>query len=459
MSAKKRHIAAAVAVAGALALSVSACTPGSEQPAENEKLTVWTLERQPDRVEIQKQIAADYTKQSGVEVDIVAIDEAQYNQLLVSSAASGELPDVVGGLGLPGVGALQANDLLDGDAAARVVDELGKDTFAPRALELASIDGKQLAVPSDSWASVLVYRKDLFDKAGLKAPETYDDIMKAAQALTGDGRVGFSGFTTNQETFEHLALGNGCQLVGQDKKIGLESPECVESFSFYRELMTKYSVPGEQDTNTARSNYLSGRSAMTMFSSFILDELAGLRKDMLPSCAECAGDTGYLAKNTGVVTAIKGPSGETPAQFGSQVNWAIPVEASPAASDFVKYMMSDGYERWLAFAPEGKVPARQGTKDKPSAYVDAWKALPSGTTTKAPLSDFYPQSVIDQLSSSPEKMTLWAVPQGQGALAGALLAEQPVAKAINSMVTGSTTVPEAAKSAADTARTIQSTLK
>jgi multiple sugar transport system substrate-binding protein len=56
-------------------------------------------------------------------------------------------------------------------------------------------------------------------------------------------------------------------------------------------------------------------------------------------------------------------------------------------------------------------------------------------------------------------MTLWAVPEGQGALAGALLAEQPVAKAINSMVTGSTTGPEAAKRAAETVRTIQSTLK
>jgi multiple sugar transport system substrate-binding protein len=457
MNAKTRHIAAAVAIAGALTLS--ACTPAGEQPAENQKLTVWTLERQPDRVEIQKKIAADFTQQSGVEVDVVAVDEAQYNQLLVSSAASGELPDVIGGLGLPGVGALQANDLLDGDAAARVVDDLGRDTFAPRSLELASKDGQQLAVPGDSWASVLVYRKDLFDKAGLKAPETYDDIMKAAQALTSDGRVGFSGFTTNQETFEHLALANGCQLVDNDQKIRLESPECVESFTFYRELMTKYSVPGEQDTNTARSNYLSGRSAMTMFSSFILDELAGLRKDMLPSCAECAGDPGYLAKNTGVVTAIKGPKGSAPAQFGSQVNWAIPVEAAPAAADFVKYMMSDGYERWLAFAPEGKVPARQGTKGQPTAYVDAWKALPSGTTTKAPLSKFYPQSVIQQLTESPEKMSLWAVPQGQGALAGALLAEQPVAKAINSMVTGGTSGPDAAKNAADAARTIQSTLK
>lgn len=457
MNAKKRTIAAAVALAGAMALT--SCSPGGEETAQDESLTVWTLERQPDRVEIQKQIAADFTKQSGVDVEIVAVDEAQYNQLLVSSAASGELPDVIGGLGLPGVGALKANDLLDGDAASRVVDELGKDTFAPRSLELASIDGKQLAVPSDSWASLLVYRKDLFDKAGLKAPETYDDILKAAQTLTTGNQVGFSGFTTNQETFEHLALGNDCELVSDSKEITLDSPECVTSFNFYQELMTKYSVPGEQDTNTARSNYLSGRAAMVMFSSFILDEMAGLRSDMLPSCAECAGDPSYLAKNSGVVTAIKGPDGSAPAEFGSQVNWAIPVEAASSASDFVKYMMSDGYERWLAFAPEGKVPSRQGTQDNPTAYVDAWKAMSSGTSTKAPLSEFYPQSVIDQLSTSPEKMSLWAVPQGQGALAGALLAEKPVAKSINSMITGGTSGQDAAKSATDSVRTIQSTLK
>jgi multiple sugar transport system substrate-binding protein len=90
MNAKKRTIAAAVALAGAMALT--SCSPGGEETAQEESLTVWTLERQPDRVEIQKQIAADFTKQSGVDVEIVAVDEAQYNQLLVSSAASGERP-------------------------------------------------------------------------------------------------------------------------------------------------------------------------------------------------------------------------------------------------------------------------------------------------------------------------------------------------------------------------------
>ena len=48
---------------------------------------------------------------------------------------------------------------------------------------------------------------------------------------------------------------------------------------------------------------------MIIWSTFILDEMAGLRNDALPSCPECKKDPAFLAKNSGVVTAIQGPSG------------------------------------------------------------------------------------------------------------------------------------------------------
>ena len=59
---------------------------------------------------------------------------------------------------------------------------------------------------------------------------------------------------------------------------------------------------------------------MIIWSSFLLDELAGLRNDALPSCPECKADPAFLAKNSGVVTAIKGPDGAEPAQYGEIVS-------------------------------------------------------------------------------------------------------------------------------------------
>ena len=38
-------------------------------------------------------------------------------------------------------------------------------------------------MPSDGWAQLLFYRKDLFEAAGLKEPTTYADVQAAAKEL------------------------------------------------------------------------------------------------------------------------------------------------------------------------------------------------------------------------------------------------------------------------------------
>jgi multiple sugar transport system substrate-binding protein len=467
MSATTRRTRVAVAAVGATAL-IAACGSDDSGGGEGEAsgpLTVWTLENLPDRVAAQEDIAAAFTESSGIEVELVAIDEDQFNQLLTSSAAAGELPDVIGALSLSGVQALAANELVDTDAAAAVVDQLGADTFSEQALKLTRDGNTQLAVPSDGWAQLLLYRKDLFDAAGLAAPETYDDILAAAKALDSPEVAGFTGATVSndaftQQTFEHLALGNGCQLVDDDGEVTLDSDECVAAFEFYDELITDYSVSGAQDVDTTRAAYFAGQSAMLVWSSFILDEMAGLRADALPTCPQCAGDPAFLAKNSGVVTAIAGPDGEGGAQFGEVVSWAVTAESqTDAATRFVSYMMEDGYEKWIGFSPEGKVPTRQGTADEPTTFIDAWSTLPAGVDTKAPLADFYPEDVLDALRSSPDTISPWGIPQGQGALVGASLGELPVPQAIAAMTSGEIDPGEAAKQAADALREIAQSLE
>src|SRR4051812_8938813 len=134
------------------------------------------MENQTDRVQATQAIADKFTAATGTKVKIVATDENQFSSLITSAAAAGKLPDVVGALPLGAVAQLASSDLVDTAAAKAVVDQLGAGTFSPRALELTSAGGKQLAVPSDGWAQLLFYRKDLFDAAGLPAPETYDRI-------------------------------------------------------------------------------------------------------------------------------------------------------------------------------------------------------------------------------------------------------------------------------------------
>ncbi|WP_125775523.1 ABC transporter substrate-binding protein [Antribacter gilvus] len=453
----------AVGAIGAVALAaagLAACggEAGGDTAEGDGTLTIWTLEDNPDRVAILEDIAADFGADAGVETAVVPVDAAQFNALLVSSAASGDLPDVMAALGLDGVGAMAANELLNTDAPAEIVDTLGVDTFNPAALDLATVDGTLLAVPSDSYPTVLFYRTDLFEAAGLDAPTDYDSIMAAAEELQGTGVTPFAGFTTEQGDFQGLALANGCELVQEDGTVTLDAPECVEAFTFYDDLITEHSFAGEQDWDAVRASYLSGQAAMAMYSSYLLDELAGQHENFVPSCPECAADPAFLAKNSGVVADIGGSDGMVRGQFRMQSDWAITVTADPEAADFVTYAMSDRYLDVLSMAPEGKVPDRLGTEENPTEYLDGWEALPIGTAKEQTLADFYPPDVLEALTNPEGDALWWGVRQGHAELLGAMLGELPVENAMNDMLTDANTPEEAAQQAAEQVREIQDSI-
>ena len=437
-------------VAGALVACLAACTTSGPDADENgdadqgtaKSLTMWTTEDVQDRVEAIKKLAARFETGSGIRVNVVAVAENQFDQVMTSAAAEGKLPDLVAALQPEGVQALAVNDLLDTTTPGEIVKDLGAETFSPAALKLTQqTDGKQLAVPSDAWTQLLYYRKDLFDKAGLAVPDTFDKITAAAQRLTSGSTAGIALSTTpgdafTHQSFEYFALGDGCQLVDAAGKVTLDSPQCVNSFRFYNELATKYSVRGNQDVDTTRANYFAGRTAMVVWSSFLLDELAGLRNDALPTCPECKGDPSFLAENTGVVGPVSGPNGQ-PAQFGQVVSWAVTRDANKAAAkQFVKFMMDEAYVDWLALAPEGKVPTRKGTAAEPDKFLKAWSGLQAGVDKKAPLSQVYSADVVDTIVAGADRFDRWGFAQGQGPLLGATQGELPVPKAINDMING-----------------------
>jgi multiple sugar transport system substrate-binding protein len=428
----------------------------------DDKITIWTLEDVQDRIDKTEAMAEAWSEQSGVPVEVVPVAEDQFDQVLTAQAAEGKLPDVIAALSLAGVQSLNVDQLLNTDMSADVVGRLGADTFSQSALELTQDGDTQLGVPSDAWAQLLLYRKDLFDQAGLAAPTSWDSLRAAAAALDSDSMAGITLATTpgdsfTQQTFEYLALPNDCQLVDDSGDVTLDSDQCVASFDLFNELATQYSVKGNQDVDTTRATYFAGKAAMVIWSSFILDELAGLRNDALPTCAECKKDPAFLAKNTGVVGPLEGESGES-AEYGEVVSWAPTADADPETADFIEYMMSDAYIDWLGLAPEGKVPVRQGTADEPTKFIDAWGDLKAGVDTLAPLSDFYSQDVIDTILEGTQSFARWGLPQGQGALVGATLGELPVPKALNDMVTGGASPEEAAQEADSTVQEIADSL-
>jgi len=453
----------AVLCTGVLVL-LSGCVQGDARNTSPDSIKVWIEEDLPDRVAATQRIVDSFTASTGIEVQLVAVAEDQFNQLLLSSAAAGTLPDVVGGVPLGQVRTMSSNELIDTAATGQVVDTLGRDTFTRSVIDLSRSGDAQLSVPSEAWTQLLLYRKDLFDAAGLPAPTTYDTVRQAAQALDTPERAGFIGATVagdsfTEQTFEYWAQANGCQLVDDTGRVRFDSPPCVDALRTYGQLVRDYSVPGSQDVDTTRASYFAGKSAMTIWSTFVLDELAGLREDAKPSCPECVTDPAFLAKNTGIVTALQGPDVTSPTVYGEVTSWVLTAAASTTpAQRFVEYMMTDGYVPWISIAPEGKVPVRTGTADDSRRYTEQWSSLDVGVDARAPLSRFYDARVIGELTKGPTELSRWAIPQGQGDLLGALQGEQPVAEAVNEVSNG-TDPAQAAKDAAETIVSIQESLQ
>jgi multiple sugar transport system substrate-binding protein len=448
----------AAAALGTLMIVLAACGEQTESGGSGgtggNGLVFWSAEDNTERIEATQTIIERFTDETGIEVELVAVAEDQLATRITSAIAADTLPDVFGALSLGFTHSLAADGVADTEAAAAVVDALGRDTFSESALDLVTDnDDALIAVPSDSWTQLLVYRKDLFDAAGLEPPTTYDAILTAAEELNTGDQAGIVLATGNdlgfvQQTFEYFAVANGCDVTDDEGNVTIDSPQCVETFEFYTDLVTNGSVTGAQDADTTRAAYFAGDAAMIVWSSFLLDELAGLRDDALPTCAECADDPLFLAENSGVVTAIQGPSASEPSQFGELVSFVISQDAATEeAQQFVEFMMSDGYVDWLGLAPEGKFPTRLGTADNPTEYTDAWGALEAGVDRKEPLGEIYDADTIEALTSSSETMKRWAFGQGLGALAGALLTEGTVPNALIPALDGSTTPEEAAQEA------------
>jgi multiple sugar transport system substrate-binding protein len=463
-----RYAAVLASVAAAAVVAVGCGGDDDEGDAagggSGETLTVWNNEFQPDRMAATQEILDEFTQKTGIKTKQVAVPEDQLATLMTNAAAAGELPDVVLATPVQQSQQYAAEEIFDSEAAQAVIDNLGADTFSDKAIELVSRDGVATGVPSDGWGQLLIYRKDVFDKAGLDAPQTLDDVRAAAEQLNGkNDMVGITlataagdGFTA--ETFEHVALAEGCQMVNDAGDVTFDSPECVEALRWYGDVAGGYSVEGAQDVDSTRGTYFAGRAAMMFWSPFLLDGMAGLRADTKPSCDECKKNPAFLAENSGLIGPLAG-SGGTPSQFGQVSTFNISIDApTEDAQALVEFMMNEGYTRWLALSPQGKYPVRFGDGDDPEKFKTAWAELESGVDKKAPLSKFYSEDSIASLGEGVENFQRWGFAQGQGPLMGALGGEQPVANAVADVIGGKDPA-EAAQEVQATAEELQAGLQ
>ena len=406
--------------------------------ASADTIRFWTTENQPARLAKQQEMAESFKAKTGHTVEVIPVEEKDLGTRTTAAFASGDLPDVIYHT-LQYVLPWAEAGILDVETNSDIVDALQKKTFAPGAVSMAQFDGMTAAVPVDGWTQMVVYRKDLFDAAGLAAPNSFANIEAAVDALHNPPSMyGFVAPNKVDENFmsqvlEHVFLANGVSPVSADGFSALDEGSTIEVLDFYKKI-SKASPPGELYWKQSRELYFAGQAAMIIWSPFILDELAGLRDSAPPTINDDPTST-ELASKTGIVTTFGGPSNSSGAAWADIRYFGVTSDANvDVASEFVTYSMKDGYTATLSIAPEGKFPVRRGEPFDTAKYINAWSKLPVGVDRKAPLSDLYDANTIRRIVSGLETADRWGVKEGQLSLASKIINSQVINRIVRQYI-------------------------
>jgi sorbitol/mannitol transport system substrate-binding protein len=160
------------------------------------------------------------------------------------------------------------------------------DDLLPAMRNGLSVDGKLFAAPFYGESSMLMYRKDLTDKAGVKFAErpTWNDVRDAAakihdpkNGVYGICLRGKPGWGDNMAFMTTMANSFGGQLFDMKWKPQFGSKPWHDAVTFYVDLLKKYGPPGSSANsfNEILALYNEGKCGMwidaTIAASFITD--------------------------------------------------------------------------------------------------------------------------------------------------------------------------------------------
>jgi multiple sugar transport system substrate-binding protein len=392
--------------------------------APNPSISVWVNESSEEHRAVLQEMAQAFTAQSQVDVALMFVSPLLLPDLVNTAVLSNTLPDIIIHP-LEYTAGWAERGILNAAAAETAVNQLGRDTFDPAALELVTADGQITALPSDGYKQLVIYRTDWFEEANLDVPDNFDDMFTAAEATTDleNLRAGFvvpteSNLVTTHQAFEQIALANGCELIDEKGEVLLPEPECREALDFYFNIIHNFSPIGVQTDTSTRTAYLTGRTGLIMVAPDILPQLA-------------ASD---LAQNSAILTEIRG-NGETAAGFSNLTNLGITSAADvEMAVTFANYWFNEGYEQWLSVNSERKVPLRWGTAAEPTRFINTW-----GTTPLAggqSLSEVYGETAVTQMRDGIAAAPRWGIRQSQGSLLTTLYEKLTISVVLQEMLSG-----------------------
>ncbi|GAA2963378.1 sugar ABC transporter substrate-binding protein [Streptomyces enissocaesilis] len=253
------RVTAAVALTAVLALTATACGDDGSSASGDEgsgrgEITFWDNNGGP-RTAVWKEIIKDFeAANKDIKVKYVPIPITDVQSKYDTAIAGGGLPDV------GGVGTAYLSNIVAQEALEPVGDRIKESSLDGRLVE-SMVEGVRTAggrgdemytVPTSANNGTLWYRTDLFEKAKLEAPTTWDAFYTAAEKLTDADRNAF-GYTIRggagsvAQALDAIYGQSGLTEFWKGEKTTVNAPENVAALEKYVGLY-KRTTP-EADVN------------------------------------------------------------------------------------------------------------------------------------------------------------------------------------------------------------------
>jgi multiple sugar transport system substrate-binding protein len=348
---------------------------GTTDPAKVKGTVRVIMEEVPD-TDIVKSLLPEFHKEyPGVDVKIEALPYDQMRDRIVSSfLASSPTYDLIA-VDNPWMTDFAKGGFLQ-PLDERIAAKQGFDQqdFSKPLRDIAEVGGKTYGIPFYNYALSLVYRTDLYRKAGLTPPKTLDELKQAAAKLDAGGRAGIAmqpqkGYKIFEEWGNYL-LAAGGSIQDASGKVTLDSPQARQALQTYIDIY-KSSAP-KNSLNWAFDEAIrsvsSDKAAQLISYNWTLPTVKKSGKPF--SIAEVPGGRAILG-----------------AWY-----WGVPANSATkdAAWSFVSWLTSKQHEKERVI--KGGAPVRNSALDDPEVWKqglgeDYYKTVKSILQDAVPLAD------------------------------------------------------------------------